>query len=87
MLDGGTRGVNAIAETRSELVKLSRDVLIPVFERHPKAALNLARLLCIHIKRAGETITSLALNNAEARIWNRLMVLAEQYGSPDRDGD
>jgi CRP-like cAMP-binding protein len=79
-VDGGVRGVSAIADRSSETVSIHRKDLLPAFERNPKAALNLARLLCRQIRIAGATLENLAFHNAETRIWTRLNYLSKQYG-------
>jgi CRP/FNR family cyclic AMP-dependent transcriptional regulator len=85
-IDEGLRGVNVIAECSSEAVALDRQYLIPAIERNPKAAMKLARLLCAHIKVAGETIRNLGLHTSELRIWFRLMHLSPQYALIEEDG-
>ncbi len=85
-IDGGLRGVNAIAECSSDAIALDRQYLIPAIERNPKAAMRLARLLCAHIKVAGETIRNLGLHTSELRIWSRLMHLSPKYALIEEDG-
>ncbi len=82
-VDGGMRGVNALAEMKTEALALDRRYLMPVFKRNPEAVMVLARLLCRQVRIAGSTIESLAFHNAETRIWTRLMYLSQQYSTPD----
>ena len=82
-IDGGARGVNAIAESSTDTLALDREFFLPAIERHPKAAIKLARLLCAQIRIAGATLENLAFHSAETRIWTRLMYLSEQYGEVD----
>jgi len=82
-IDGGMRGVNAIADQSSSVITLDREVLLPVVLQYPESALRLAQLLCRQIRLAGETLHNLALNNAEARIWTRLIQMSKTYGTID----
>jgi CRP/FNR family cyclic AMP-dependent transcriptional regulator len=82
-VDGGVRGVNAIADRSTDTLSLDRKVLLPAIERHPKAAMKLARLLCVQVRIAGATLENLTFHGAETRIWTRLMFLSEQYGEVD----
>lgn len=82
-IDGGTRGVDAIAVRRSEVFALNRRSLIPIWERYPAAALNLARAICAQVRVAGATIENLAFHGSEIRIFTRLMFLSQQYSTTD----
>ncbi len=82
-IDDGLRGVNAIADCSTHTLSLNRSVLLPAFERNPKAALKLARLLCGQIRIAGATLENLAFHSAETRVFTRLMYLSQQYGEVD----
>jgi CRP/FNR family transcriptional regulator len=85
-IDGGLRGVTAIAERSSDAIALDRQYLLPAIERTPGAAMKLARLLCVHIRTAGANMHNLALHNSELRLWSRLMQLCEQYAQIDKNG-
>jgi CRP/FNR family cyclic AMP-dependent transcriptional regulator len=82
-IDGGLRGVTAIAEDKSTVLTLEREYLLPAVMRSPEAALRFAELLCKQIRLAGDSLESLALDSAEQRIWSRLMRLSQRYGSVD----
>jgi CRP-like cAMP-binding protein len=84
-VDGGVRGVNAIADCPTETLALSQRDFQSVIERNPLAAMKLARLLCAQIRIAGATLENLAFHSAETRVWTRLMYLAEEYGELELD--
>ena len=84
-VDGRPRGIDATAESRTGVLALSRDHLLPALERHPPAALRLAELLCVQIRLAGETLQDFVFYSSQARIWSHLLRLVDRYGSVERD--
>lgn len=82
-LDGGALDVTAVAEQFSEVVAVDRKLVVEAIEREPGASMNLARLLSSKLRSAETSLASIALQDAEARIWTRLMELAKVYGSID----
>ena len=82
-VDGGVRGVDAIADCATDVVSVDRRDLLPAFERNPKATMNLARMLCAQVRIAGNSLENLAFHNAESRLWTRLMFLSREYGELD----
>jgi CRP/FNR family transcriptional regulator, cyclic AMP receptor protein len=80
ILDGESRSANVIAMEDSEVLILKRPDFLDLLERYPKIAIHLLEELAQRIRRSDRHIESLSLSDAEHRVGNALLRLAEDLG-------
>lgn len=80
ILDGESRSANVIAMEDSEVLILKRNDFLELMERYPKMAIHLLEELAHRLRRSDRHIESLSLSDAEHRVGNALLRLAEDLG-------
>jgi CRP-like cAMP-binding protein len=86
-IERGPRSTNATAETHTDAFSIASHPLVAAIERSPKALMDLALVLCGHLRQAVTNLETLGLHGAQTRIWCRLMDLSYRYGTPNPDSE
>jgi CRP-like cAMP-binding protein len=77
---------SAQAAEPSVIVKIPQDVIAAVAERHPSLVREMALMISRRLRAAHDSVRSLAVDPAEARLAGTLLRLAEHEGARDRRG-
>lgn len=77
---------NAVAMEDTELLKISRNDLMKIFDRFPAVMYCMAQNVGDRIKGSHETLKDIALERIEARIASLLIKLSEKSGSETPKG-
>jgi CRP-like cAMP-binding protein len=87
LVDGRPRSANVVALDDTTVLALTRDAFTAHLSAHPQTALNILAELTARLRRADETIASLALHDVESRLVRTLARLAREEGEqPDSSG-
>ncbi len=86
MLSSVPRSANVIALEPLTVLAFGRELFEPMLRRHPQIAINLLQVMVERLRRADETIASLALQDVEARLTRTLERLAEEGGERTDSG-
>jgi CRP/FNR family cyclic AMP-dependent transcriptional regulator len=86
LLDGRPRSANVVASDDTTLLVLTRDAFVEHVKAHPQTALNLLAEMTRRLRRADETIGSLALHDVHRRLVRTLERLAREDGEVAGDG-
>jgi CRP-like cAMP-binding protein len=87
LVDGRPRSANVVALDDTTVLALTRDAFSAHLQAHPQTALNIMAELTARLRRADETIASLALHDVESRLVRTLARLARDEGEqPDAAG-
>lgn len=77
---------SAQATEPSVVLKIPRDPLIALSERHPSIVREMALMMGRRLRGAHDSVTSLAVDPVEARLAAALVRLAEREGTPGSGG-
>ncbi len=80
LLDGEPRSATVVATEATSLVTLHRRDFFPFLERHPRAAIALAKELAARVRRLSERAEDRQTLPLPARIAKRLVALASEHG-------
>jgi CRP-like cAMP-binding protein len=80
LLDNRPRSANVVAVDDVTMLMLTRDAFVAHLKTHPQTALNMLGELTQRLRRADETIASLALHDVESRLVRTLERLARADG-------
>ncbi|MDD5581904.1 MAG: Crp/Fnr family transcriptional regulator [Candidatus Marinimicrobia bacterium] len=80
ILDGESRSANVVALEPSEVFMLKRSDFLDMLEKYPKISIHLLEELARRLRRSDQQIESLSLSDAEHRVANTLIRLAEDLG-------
>jgi CRP-like cAMP-binding protein len=86
LIDGRARSANVVALDDTTVLALTRDAFKMHMQAHPQTAMNVIAELTARLRRADETIASLALHDVEARLTRTLERLAREDGEENADG-
>src|SRR3954447_314853 len=87
LVDGRPRSASVVALDDTTVLALTRDAFSAHLQAHPQTALNIMAELTARLRRADETIASLALHDVESRLVRTLARLARDEGEqPDAAG-
>jgi len=80
LLDDRPRSANVVAIDDVTMLALTRDAFAAHLKSHPQTAVNMLGELTRRLRRADETIASLALHDVESRLTRTLERLAREDG-------
>lgn len=80
LIDSRPRSANVIAMDDATVLQLTRDSFLQHIKAHPQTALNILGEVTRRLRRADETIASLALHDVESRLVRTLHRLAREDG-------
>jgi CRP-like cAMP-binding protein len=86
LLDNRPRSANVVALDDATLLVLTRDAFVVHLKAHPQTAINLLSEMTRRLRRADETIASLALHDVESRLTRTLERLAKEEGEQTDGG-
>jgi len=86
LLDSKPRSATVEAMEASELLTLHRRDFLPVLERHPRVALQLAAVLAGRLRRLSELTEDTLFLTLPSRLAKKLLSLAAEYGKPVPEG-
>ena len=86
LFEGEARSASVTALTATELVALSRDDFLAVLARDFTLTRKILKTLSARLRRANDTIESLALQDVGGRLARYLVRLADESGRPAVDG-
>lgn len=78
LLDGSPRTASAITLEKTEVLSISKKDFTEVITVHPEIALNIISALTQKLRRATDSISSLALKNVYQRLVLKLLELADE---------
>ncbi len=81
ILDGEARSANAVALSDTTVFTINKLNFFSILQKYPKIAINLLKTLTKRLRKADKLIESLSLNNAEHRICNTILTIAENMGT------
>jgi len=81
ILDGEARSANAVALSDTTVFTINKLNFFSILQKYPKIAINLLKTLTTRLRKADKLIESLSLNNAEHRICNTILTIAENMGT------
>jgi len=80
ILDGETRSANAVALSDASVFIINKPDFYFILEKYPKITIRLLKDLTSRLRKADKLIESLSLNNAENKICNTILAIAEETG-------
>jgi len=83
VLDSDPRSATVIALEHAELLTLHRRELMPFLERHPKVAIQLARVMARRVRRLSTYAEDSVFLPLPARMAKTVLALAASYGADD----
>lgn len=86
LLDSRPRSANVVALDDATVLQLTREAFLAHMKSHPQTALNIIAELTARLRRADETIASLALHDVESRLTRTLERLAREDGESTEAG-
>lgn len=78
LLDGAPRTASAVSIEKTEVISISRKDFMDVITENPEIAFNIINALTKKMRRATESIRSLALRNVYQRLVLKLLELADE---------
>lgn len=87
LLDCASRSANVITLEETTVYWMDRSSFQQCLNSMPAIQRNLTRLLCERLRMANARIQSLALQDVEGRVAHQLLVLAENYGRANANGE
>ncbi|MGH9937040.1 MAG: Crp/Fnr family transcriptional regulator [Blastocatellia bacterium] len=87
LLDCASRSANAVTLEETTVYWMDRASFQRCLNSMPAIQRNLTRLLCERLRMANARIQSLALQDVEGRVAHQLLVLAENYGRANANGE
>ncbi len=86
LLDGGERSADAIALENVQAVKLPRSAFLDFLGAHPRASIQLLKVLSEKLRRTTELAEDAAFLDLPSRLYRRLLALAKLYGTETDKG-
>ena len=83
LIDGRPRTHDAVADTPSQVLVVPREALLAWLDQHPVMWRELGKLACRKLRVVFIAIEELAQLPLEERVWRRLQLVAQGYGSRD----
>lgn len=83
LIDGRPRTHDAVADAPSQVLVVPREALLAWLEQHPVMWRELGKLACRKLRVVFVAIEELAQLPLEERVWRRLQLVAQGYGSRD----
>jgi CRP-like cAMP-binding protein len=80
LLDGLTRSASVVATVKSELFMIHRRDFLELLNEFPSVTISLLAELAMRLRKADMQIKSLSLKDAEGRIANVMLILADDVG-------
>jgi CRP-like cAMP-binding protein len=80
LLDGLTRSASVVATVKSELFMIHRRDFLELLNEFPAVTISLLAELAMRLRKADMQIKSLSLKDAEGRIANVMLILADDVG-------
>lgn len=87
LLDCASRSANVVTLEETTVYWMDRASFQQCLNSTPAIQRNLTRLLCERLRMANARIQSLALQDVEGRVAHQLLVLAENYGRANANGE
>lgn len=86
LIDSRPRSANVVAIDDATVLALTREAFVQHLKAHPQTALNILSEVTRRLRRADETIASLALHDVESRLVRTLERLAREDGEDTEAG-
>lgn len=83
LIDGRPRTHDAVADGPTQVLVVPRGALLAWLDEHPAMWRELARLACRKLRVLFVAVEELAQLPLEERVWRRLQLVAQGYGSRD----
>ncbi|WP_374412371.1 Crp/Fnr family transcriptional regulator [Hydrogenophaga sp.] len=83
LIDGLPRTHDAVADTPSQVLVVPREALLAWLDAHPALWRELGKLACRKLRVIFVAIEELGQLPLEERVWRRLQLVAQGYGSRD----
>ncbi|MBL8389336.1 MAG: Crp/Fnr family transcriptional regulator [Hydrogenophaga sp.] len=83
LIDGLPRTHDAVADTPSQVLVVPREALLTWLDAHPALWRELGKLACRKLRVIFVAIEELGQLPLEERVWRRLQLVAQGYGSRD----
>ena len=80
LLDGLTRSASVVATVKSELFMIHRRDFLELLNEFPAVTISLLAELAMRLRKADMQIKSLSLKDAEGRVANVMLILADDVG-------
>ena len=80
LLDGLTRSASVVATVKSELFMIHRRDFLELLNEFPTVTISLLAELAMRLRKADMQIKSLSLKDAEGRVANVMLILADDVG-------
>ena len=80
LLDGLARSASVVATVKSELFMIHRRDFLELFNEFPSVTISLLAELAMRLRKADMQIKSLSLKDAEGRVANVMLILADDVG-------
>jgi CRP/FNR family transcriptional regulator, cyclic AMP receptor protein len=80
LLDGLARSASVVATVKSELFMIHRRDFLELLNEFPSVAISLLSELAMRLRKADMQIKSLSLKDAEGRVANVMLILADDVG-------
>jgi CRP/FNR family transcriptional regulator, cyclic AMP receptor protein len=80
LLDGLTRSASVVATVKSELFMIHRRDFLELLHEFPTVTISLLAELAMRLRKADMQIKSLSLKDAEGRVANVMLMLADDVG-------
>jgi len=80
LLDGLARSASVVATVKSELFMIHRRDFLELLNEFPTVTISLLAELAMRLRKADMQIKSLSLKDAEGRVANVLLILADDVG-------
>ena len=80
LLDGLARSASVVATVKSELFMIHRRDFLELLNEFPSVTISLLAELAMRLRKADMQIKSLSLKDAEGRVANVMLILAEDVG-------
>jgi CRP/FNR family transcriptional regulator, cyclic AMP receptor protein len=85
-IDGGPRSATVTTLEPVDVLLVAHSTFSSFLERRPRVALVILRLIVKRFRHAGEQQAQFATHDVQARVAQRLLELAERFGSPEDRG-
>ena len=84
LFDPGPRTSSATTVTRVQAASMDRDALREWVSQHPALNEQLLRMLTVRLRRTYDHMLNLGLADVPGRVAQQLLLLADQFGVPER---
>lgn len=86
VLDGEPRSADVIAIEPTEVLTITRTVLLAILREDPDIALHLLQVVCAKLRRTTQLLTETVFLELPGRLAHRIRLLATEYGKTTADG-